>query len=61
MPRYSPPSERGFETAQLRSRHWRIQRRGETDAVHGDGVVGKFPLLREGGWRDDEQVRCMDI
>jgi uncharacterized protein affecting Mg2+/Co2+ transport len=23
--------------------------------VRGSGVIGKFPLLREGGWRDDEQ------
>ena len=23
--------------------------------VHGDGVVGCYPLLRDGGYRDDRQ------
>jgi len=52
---YMPPTERGFETCQLQSRHWRITNtaRGEVDEVNGDGVIGRFPLLFEGGYRDD--------
>jgi uncharacterized protein affecting Mg2+/Co2+ transport len=31
---------------------------GEIEHVNGSGVVGKYPLLREGGsYRDDEQDR----
>ena len=26
-----------------------------TIQVHGDGVVGCYPLLRDGGYRDDRQ------
>ena len=49
-------AERGFETAQLRGRHWILRdANGQEDHVHGDGVVGRYPLLREGGWREDEQ------
>ena len=55
--------QRGFETAQLRSRHWVITpapssagiQGGEVEHVRGEGVVGKYPVLREGGYRDDEQ------
>ena len=36
-------------------------RRQDEDArgvhVRGAGVIGKFPLLRDGGWRDDGQDR----
>ena len=46
--------ERGFETCQLRGRHWLItDASGREDHVNGDGVVGLYPLLRVGGWRDD--------
>ena len=49
-------AERGFETAQLSTRHWRlVQASGEVESVDGPGVVGRFPLLREGGWREDRQ------
>ena len=48
---------RGFETCQLHTRHWDIRDgNGQSERVDGPGVVGKFPLLREGGWRDDAQV-----
>jgi len=51
-----PAAQRGFETAQLHTRHWVLrQADGGADQVHGKGVVGNFPLLREGGWRDDKQ------
>ena len=49
---------RGFETCQLRTRHWRItDARGRVERVDGASVIGKFPLLRDGGWRDDSQDR----
>jgi len=49
---------RGFETAQLRSRHWIItDLDGEQEHVRGDGVVGMYPILRDGGFRNDRQNR----
>lgn len=56
---YMTPQERGFDTCQLQSRHWAIED-GETnsvDHVRGRGVIGKFPLLKQGGYRDDSQNR----
>jgi F-box protein 3 len=54
---YLTPEQRGFETAQLRARHWILRAAdGAEDHVHGEGVVGRYPLLREGGWREDTQV-----
>jgi len=49
---YMSPSERGFTTCQLRSRHWIItQDTGdEPEHVRGDGVVGMYPLLKERGY-----------
>ena len=49
---YMTPSERGFTTCQLRSRHWIISQGddGEPEHVRGDGVVGMYPLLKEGGY-----------
>ena len=49
---YMTPSERGFATCQLRSRHWIISLGdgGEPEHVRGDGVVGMYPLLKEGGY-----------
>ena len=46
--------DRGFKTCQLFSRRLEICD-GLSDArvVQGQGVVGKFPLLMEGGYRDD--------
>ena len=56
-PGYVPPSERGFETCQLFSRHWRITNHstGRTDVVDGEGVIGMFPILREGGYMERRQ------
>lgn len=44
--------ERGFEQCQLVSRHWEIEEEGrhECERVDGDGVIGLFPILVEGGW-----------
>jgi uncharacterized protein affecting Mg2+/Co2+ transport len=55
---YVPPSDRGFETCQLHSRHWRItdDSTGRTDHVNGEGVIGMYPLLREGGYTDDGET-----
>jgi ApaG protein len=40
---------RGHETVQLRSRHWRITNaRGELNEVKGPGVVGEQPVLKPG-------------
>ena len=40
---------RGAETVQLRSRHWRITNaRGELHEVRGPGVVGEQPRLEPG-------------
>ncbi len=40
---------RGLETVQLKSRHWRItDNRGHIEEVRGAGVVGEQPLLRPG-------------
>lgn len=54
---YQSPEERGFTTCQLRARHWVVTdgRTGETEHVRGEGVVGRYPLLFEGGYRDDSQ------
>jgi ApaG protein len=42
-------SNEGTETAQLRSRHWRItDATGKLEEVRGPGVVGKQPVLRPG-------------
>jgi ApaG protein len=40
---------RGRETVQLKSRHWRItDNRGRIEEVRGPGVVGEQPLLHPG-------------
>ena len=57
---YMSPEERGFETCQLVSRHWKIsswdnsQHNGppNIENVRGEGVIGMYPLLFEGGYRN---------
>jgi uncharacterized protein affecting Mg2+/Co2+ transport len=57
VPTGSTVAERGFETCQLLSRHWAITSpRGQVQHVRGEGVVGQFPLLREGAYRADQQT-----
>lgn len=48
-------NNRGFETCQLKSRHWRLHNEftDHTEHVDGDGVIGIYPLLREGSHRAD--------
>lgn len=62
-PEYVSPSERGFETCQLWSRHWRITNdsTGRTEMVHGEGVIGMYPLLWEGGFTLDNQEPCHGV
>jgi len=44
-------AERGFETCQLHKRTWEITEDGKAaQEVEGEGVVGFFPILTEGGW-----------
>jgi len=44
--------ERGYKTCQLDVRDWYIQEEGkEAEHVHGQGVVGYFPILDDGGWQ----------
>mmetsp|Transcript_40417 Transcript_40417/g.47287 ORF Transcript_40417/g.47287 Transcript_40417/m.47287 type:complete len:772 (+) Transcript_40417:174-2489(+) len=54
-PKYLSPEARGYSTCQLHSRHWMItdDATGRTEHVRGEGVIGLFPLLREGGYRYD--------
>eukprot|EP00550_Attheya_septentrionalis_P010369 CAMPEP_0198281886 /NCGR_PEP_ID=MMETSP1449-20131203/1763_1 /TAXON_ID=420275 /ORGANISM="Attheya septentrionalis, Strain CCMP2084" /LENGTH=539 /DNA_ID=CAMNT_0043977879 /DNA_START=118 /DNA_END=1737 /DNA_ORIENTATION=+ len=62
---YLTPAERGFETCQLIARHWKIttQKKNEvsTEHVRGEGVVGLYPLLSEGGFRNDEGHRASSL
>jgi hypothetical protein len=52
---YVSPEDRDFDTCQLGSRHWQIinDETGHTDRVDGDGVLGMFPVLFEGGYQGD--------
>jgi uncharacterized protein affecting Mg2+/Co2+ transport len=52
---YVSPSDRGFQTCQLQSRHWHITDydTGEIDRVDGEGVIGMYPILLEGGYIED--------
>jgi len=44
-------AERGFETCQLYKRKWKITEDGKAAReVEGEGVVGFFPILTDGGW-----------
>ena len=51
---YLSPQERGFTSAQLVSRHWKIYHKANdrTDLVNGDGVIGMVPILEDGGYRE---------
>jgi uncharacterized protein affecting Mg2+/Co2+ transport len=51
---YISRAGRGFDTCQLRARHWRITNfeTGNIDQVNGEGVIGMYPIFREGGYTD---------
>lgn len=53
---------RGFEQCQLRAREWEIRTREEEaggarepERVQGEGVIGFFPIICDGGWRLDRE------
>eukprot|EP00554_Chaetoceros_debilis_P010604 CAMPEP_0194108258 /NCGR_PEP_ID=MMETSP0150-20130528/8006_1 /TAXON_ID=122233 /ORGANISM="Chaetoceros debilis, Strain MM31A-1" /LENGTH=510 /DNA_ID=CAMNT_0038796923 /DNA_START=68 /DNA_END=1600 /DNA_ORIENTATION=- len=60
---YLTPSVRGYETCQLSTRHWVLTNNedGSTDNVSGEGVIGCFPVLYEGGYRDDQTNHMGDV
>ena len=50
---YMTAEERGFDTCQLVSRYWRITHgniANSVEEVRGEGVIGYYPILREGGY-----------
>jgi len=51
------PDNSPYASAQLESRTWTIVdiAANDTRRVHGQGVIGKFPVLTAGGFRDDYQ------
>ena len=60
---YMTPEQRGFESCQLVSRYWKISTKGPrcprgeepqpaVQEVRGEGVIGMYPLLFEGGFRN---------
>ena len=51
---YLSPQQRGFETCQLMSRYWKISTPDNFDEVRGEGVIGMYPLLYEGGYSNFE-------
>lgn len=55
---YLSEAERGFRCCQLVSRHWRItdDSTGETDQIDGEGVIGMYPILKEGSFIVDDTV-----
>ena len=51
---YLSAEQRGFDACRLRTRHWRIFDRAtnNTQTVNGEGVVGMYPTLMEGGFME---------
>jgi uncharacterized protein affecting Mg2+/Co2+ transport len=66
---YMTPEQRGFRMCQLVSRQWMISKKATNrveptvQEVRGDGVVGYYPILVEGGYvsyySDDEGMVCL--
>lgn len=57
---YMSPEQRGFDTCQLVSRYWKISKSSpnlavEVEEVRGDGVIGLYPLLYEGGYTNFDE------
>lgn len=38
-----------LETVKLQERHWNISSANGVEEVHGEGVIGEFPILHQGG------------
>lgn len=64
---YMTPEQRGFQTCQLVSRYWKIckhspdQDEPSIEEVRGDGVIGYYPLLHEGGYLNFDDDINMDV
>ena len=61
---YMSPEQRGFDTCQLVSRHWKISKFPANgppviDEVRGEGVIGYFPILCEAGPQAAD--RCVGV
>ena len=68
---YKSPEQRGFGSCQLVSRHWKIYKddpdedEPSIEEIRGNGVIGYYPLLREGGYMkyqsssDDGTIVCL--
>jgi len=49
-------AERGYQTCQLSQRTWKISEDGKApEEIKGDGVIGLFPILTDGGWILNEE------
>lgn len=59
---YMTGSQRGFTRCQLDARCWRITnaQTGNTDVVQGNGVIGMYPVLREGGYTNGGEALSFD-
>ena len=52
-------AERGFKIAQLKERHWVIRSpvpNSSPQITHGPGVVGRYPILCEGGFIERNEM-----
>ena len=53
---FVPQEQRGFKTCQLHLRHWIITKQIGSEVfeeeVRGEGVIGEYPLLVEGGYQN---------
>lgn len=58
---YLTPQQRSFETCQLHTRHWKLINldSNDIDRVNGEGVIGKFPILFEGGYVNGSGERIL--
>jgi len=59
---YMSEDERGFQSCQLLSRHWRIKdyKTGNVDSVNGNGVIGLYPILCEGGFKERSLANSLE-
>jgi uncharacterized protein affecting Mg2+/Co2+ transport len=53
---YLSPEGRGFQTCQLKERHWKITNyeTGQTNQVDGEGVIGMYPQLEERSYIEND-------
>ena len=55
---YQSAEQRGFETCQLTTRNWLItdHTTGHTNTINGQGVIGMYPVLAEGGYENGGEM-----